>query len=289
MFGKIIAALLFSLCLSTPSFADDYIVVVFDTSGSMSKVMDQAKETRIKAAQNALISVLTKVPASTNVGIVTFTGWAYDLQPVNRDKLQIAIQNTRPDGGTPLYKFIKKGADRLLEERKKQVGVGSYKLLVVTDGEADDSELNRDSTSRYGILNDVISRGIIVDAIGLEMGNGHSLRTKINGTYMAGNDPDSIQKSLSKLVSEVGFDSKDGVNQEAFDVINQMPESFTKASITGLTEFSNQPIGELNIEKTTKEKEENSNSNIKQIVVFLSAISVLSLYAIVIYVLRSGR
>lgn len=240
------------LCLTGARVvADDYVVVVFDTSGSMGESMRSAGgQTRMKVAQDALVGVLTQVPPTTKVGVVTFEGWIYDLQAVERAKLEGCIRAARPGGGTPLYQFIKTGADRLLVEREKNLNVGSYKLLVVTDGEAQDNNLNADGKFRNGefkpgYLRDVVSRGIIVDAIGLEMSGGHSLATHINGTYMAGNDPASIQKSLQRSVAEVGFGGKDGVGQEAFDTINQMPEGFAKASIKGLTDFQNHPIGEL--------------------------------------------
>jgi Mg-chelatase subunit ChlD len=103
-------------CLTSPSFADDNIVVVFDTSGSMAENMRTVKQSRMKTAQDALVSVLTQVPPTTKVGIITFNGWIYDLQPVDRAKLEEAIRGTSPSGGTPLYGFIKKGNFLALSE-----------------------------------------------------------------------------------------------------------------------------------------------------------------------------
>jgi hypothetical protein len=122
--------------------------------------------------------------------------------------------------------------------------------VVVTDGEAQDDSLNQDGKFkngelRLGYLRDTISRGINVDAMGLDMKGDHALATQINGSYMRGDDPAAVQNSLKKSVAEVGFDGKDGVSQEAFNTINEMPENFARASLSGLTEFLNQPIGEL--------------------------------------------
>ena len=229
--------------------ADDYIVVVFDTSGSMGEYMRTARQTRMTVAQNALVEVLTQVPDTTKVGVVTFNGWIYDLAPVDRGRLEKAIRDATAGGGTPLYQFMKTGADRLLEERAKNVNVGSYKLLVVTDGEASDNNLNNDGSFsdggfRPGVLRDIVSRGITVDAIGLEMGDGHSLKNMINGRYMRGDDPASLKQSLSKAVAEVGFNGNDALSESAFAEVGNLPEVFVKSSIKGLTEYRNHPIGE---------------------------------------------
>lgn len=229
--------------------ADDYIVVVFDTSGSMGEYMRTARQSRMTVAQNALVEVLTQVPDTTKVGVVTFNGWIYDLAPVDRGRLEKAIRDASAGGGTPLYQFMKTGADRLLEERAKNVNVGSYKLLVVTDGEASDSKLNEDGSFsdggfRPGVLRDIVSRGITVDAIGLEMGDGHSLKNQINGRYMRGDDPASLKQSLSKAVAEVGFNGNDALSESAFAEVGNLPEVFVKASIKGLTEYRNHPVGE---------------------------------------------
>jgi hypothetical protein len=229
--------------------ADDNIVIVFDTSGSMGEYMRTAKATRMKATQDALVSVLSKVPDTTKVGVLTFNGWIYDLQAVDRAKLEAAIRGTSPGGGTPLYEHIKKGADRLLEERAKQLNVGSYKLIVATDGAADSDHLNQDGkfadgSFKPGCLKDIIGRGITVDAIGLDMRGDHPLKTQINGTYMTGDNPGNIQQSLQKSVAEVGFDGKDGAGQVSFDEIAALPDNFCKDAIRGLTEFRNYPIGD---------------------------------------------
>lgn len=247
---KLLFSLIAILAVAGGVRADDHVVIVFDTSGSMGEYMRSAKATRMKVAQDALVSVLSKVPDTTKVGILTFEGWVYDLQKVDRVKVQEAIRKCRPGGGTPLYEFIKQGGNRLLEERAKQGNVGYYKLLVVTDGEAQDNNINADGnfpdgSFKPGVLKDIISRNITVDAIGLAMRNDHALKTQINGRYMRGDDSESIESSLKKAVAEVGFDGKDGISDEIFKEIGDLPEDFVKASIKGLTDFRNHPLGEL--------------------------------------------
>lgn len=246
---RFIYTLVVALAVSVSARADDFIVVVFDTSGSMGEHMRTAGKSRMTVAQDALCETLTKAPASTKIGVLTFEGWIYDLITVDKPKLEAAIRGTRPGGGTPLYKYMKDGADRLLQERAEQLNVGSYKLLVVTDGQAQDDNLNhdgqwRDNTFKPGYLKDIINRGIVVDAIGLDMGEDHKLKNQINGFYMKGEDPASLKQGLNKAVAEVGFGGKDSGGEEFFAELNQMPETFVKATITGLTDLPNHPIGE---------------------------------------------
>lgn len=244
-------SLLAALALASFAAADDYIVVVFDTSGSMNDYMRSAQKARMDVAKEAMISVFNKVPPTTKVGVLTFNGWAYELGPVVQPHLIKAFHECTAEGGTPLYKYIKIGADRLLEERAKNLNVGFYKLIVVTDGEAQDGNLNKPSTyadgsPKPGYLQDIINRGIVVDAIGLDMRSDHSLKTAINGSYMRGDDPKSVTSSLKKAVAEVGFGGKDSTSAaEVFEAMQQYPDNFVKASIRGLTSFQNQPIGEL--------------------------------------------
>lgn len=235
--------------MALPVIADDNIVIVFDTSNSMGTKMSKGKGTRMEVAKEALNSVLQEVPETTKIGLLTFGGWAFDLQTVDKEALKKAIFGMGFTGGTPLYRYTKAGADRLLQERAKNGNVGSYKLLVVTDGAADQDDaplLNDGSfangTLRLGVLKDIISRGITVDAIGLELSNGHALEKLINGTYMKGDDAESIKKSLQKSVAEVGFDGKD--NLSSFDVVSELPEDFVQSCLKGLTEFKNHPIGQ---------------------------------------------
>lgn len=242
-------AFLFLFLISGVS-ADDNIVIVFDTSGSMSDSMRGANgKSRMKVAQDALVNVLSKVPNSTKVGVLTFENWIYDIQPVDRSKLESAIRSTSPSGGTPLYQYISDGATRLLKERENQGNIGSYKLLVVTDGAAGDDGLNMQSTfgdgsTKPGVLQDIMNRGIVIDAIGLDMSNDHALSTQINGVYMKGNDPNSLSKAIAKSVAEVGFGGTQDASEEAFREISELPNDFVLASLKGLTTFANQPIGQ---------------------------------------------
>jgi len=238
------------LLMSGTVYADDYIIIVVDTSGSMGEYMRSARATRMEVAQTSLKEVLGKVPTSTKVAILSFEGWVFNKEFRTVDKAQLiaAIDGMRPGGGTPLYEYMRAGATELLNTRANAGNTGTYKLLVVTDGEAGDSGLNElsqfsDGAPKLGVLNDIVSRGVIVDAIGLDMKGNHSLATQINGHYMRGDDPESLVKAVQKSIhAEVNFN--DGVGEDIFNEVSQLPDTFANSIITALTTYQNYPIGE---------------------------------------------
>lgn len=242
------------LALAVTAVADDYIVILLDTSGSTGDYMRTARMSRLDVAKKSLTDVLSKIPDTTKVGLLTFRGWVRDLQPINRNELTSQIQSMQPGGDTPLFQYMMAAADRLLKEREKQGNVGSYKLLVITDGEANgpngrDPLLNKDGTFpngafKPGVLKDIISRNITVDVIGLAMQEDHSLKTQINGSYMRGDDPASMTQAVNKAVAEVGFGATKDASDEAFAEIKDLPEPFILGVLKGITTFANHPIGE---------------------------------------------
>jgi len=248
MRSLILAALVVLTTSVAQAQQTDSIVIVLDTSGSMGDSMSGGK-TRMQVAQDSLITVLKNTPPTTKVGILTFEGWIYDLQKVNQQQLEAAIRSTRPGGGTPLYEYLRAGATRLLEERQSQNNTGYYKLIVVTDGQAGDDSLNRESrfsdgSTKPGVLTDIISRNLIVDVIALDMGEDHDLMRLNNGADMKGNDPASLTSSIRKAVAEVGFGNQKDTSESAFKELDGLPDDFCLAAIKGLTTFRNHPIGE---------------------------------------------
>ena len=252
---RYLLATLLALFMASQSMADDFIVIVYDSSGSMDGRMSASTDgsKRMDVGKKALIEVLSKVPSSTKVGILTFDGWVYELGKTDRQKLTSAIQSIRSGGGTPLYEFVRAGATRLLEERERQNNIGTYKLVIVTDGEAGDDHLNRenkrrDGSTQIGVMDDIALRNLAVDAIGLDMGRDHPIKSIIAskglGSYMSGDDPTSLTTSLSQAVAEVSFGDDDSAGSEAFAVLQDLPDEFFVISIKGLSTFQNHPIGE---------------------------------------------
>jgi len=237
-----LALALASSSLHSAQFHDN-VVIVLDASGSMRQNLKGTQIQKIDAAKSALKEVLKTVPPSTHVGLLVFSAknlkdpWAYPLGPRDEEAFMRAVDLPKPDSGTPLGKFIKKGADRLLEEREKQFGYGSYRLLIVTDGEAQDRNLVNQFTP------EIIARGITVDVIGVDMSSRHTLATQVH-SYRAANDPAALQRAIAEVFAEVSSQNSDTTTEEIFDLIAPIPTETASAIIQTLATTGNNPIGE---------------------------------------------
>ena len=221
----------------------DNVVIVLDGSGSMEEPIGAGGMTKMIAAQQALHTVLSQLPPTTQVGLLVFSrsikqDWPYPLGPQDADQLATAIDSIRPGGGTPLGEYIKKGADRLLQQRAKQFGYGSYRLLIVTDGESQDSKL----VDRYAA--EVMARGITIDVIGVKMTQDHTLATKVH-SYRRADDPASLTQAIADVMAEVsGTGAGDTAGEDAFEVLAPLPPEIARTMVQALAVSGNSPIGE---------------------------------------------
>jgi hypothetical protein len=135
-----------------------------------------------------------------------------------------------------LGSYLRTGANRLLEQRAEQLGYGTYRLLVVTDGEASDPDL----VSRY--LPQVLATGIVIDVIGVDMRSAHSLATRVH-SYRSAKDPASLQRALAEVFAEVGGD--DGDASAGFDELAALPFETADAVIGSLSSTSNEAIPQV--------------------------------------------
>jgi len=133
--------------------------------------------------------------------------------------------------------YIKKGADRLLQQREEQFGYGSYRLLVVTDGEASDPTV----MERH--VPEVLARGIIVDVIGVNMKTDHTLATKVH-TYRRADDPAALKTAIAEVFAEVSDSGSNATDEEAFELIAALPDETSGAMLQALATSGNHPIGE---------------------------------------------
>ena len=228
------------LLISQQASAEDSVVVVLDASGSMDDRMtttDGKTVTRMEAAKTVLTTTLLNQPEGTNVGIVVFPrqDWVYKLGPVEPTQLRAAIAGIRPNGGTPLGQYMKVGVDALLEARKKNP-YGTHRLLIVTDGEANDS---------YDVaenIDKILVRGIVVNTIGVDMAKDHQLAVKSH-SYANAADPQALLQSVrTALSAEITVNDPDA--QEMFEAIALLPDDSVGTLLTSLTKVQNQPLGE---------------------------------------------
>lgn len=243
---RVVVALALLAALTCPGWAQQYhnkVVIVLDASGSMASPMSSTGTIKMAAAKEALKQMLTKVPETTHIGLLVFGArnikdpWLYPLGPRDDQALRAAIDLPAPRGKTPLGEFIKKGADRLLREREKQFGYASYRLLVVTDGEATDGAL----MERY--VPQVLARGITVDVIGVDMKQQHTLATKVH-SYRRADDPKALAQALAEVLAEVSTDDTDAAGEQAFELLAPIPLEMGAAMLEALSHANNTPIGQ---------------------------------------------
>src|SRR5438105_4010457 len=108
MLRYLIVCLLF---VSSAFGADNNIVILFDTSTSMTQEMPGTHNKKIEVAKEGLHAALADLSKSSNVGVLTFSGWTYDFGPINEQKLNACITKTTAYGGTPLWQYMKVAAD----------------------------------------------------------------------------------------------------------------------------------------------------------------------------------
>lgn len=228
---------------ATSAVYHDNVVMVVDGSGSMNDSWSGTDNRKMDIAKVAMKTVLATVDENTQIGIVVFNGgrttWVYPLGPKNDAALLLAIDNIECGGGTPLGTNIKTGADALMEQRQKQFGYGSYRLLIVTDGQASGWG-EEDKMKEYTPL--VIARGINVDVIGVDMGGEHALAKIVGDNYRAADNPESLTKAIKEVFAEV--DRKDaGDSAKDFELLEGLDPALAKEMIGALAKPHNHPIG----------------------------------------------
>ena len=220
----------------------DNIVVVLDASGSMAAPMTGSTDPRMDVAKSALLEVVEQLSAETNLGLLVFGGtgrggnWVYPLSPVEPNAFARGLAGVAPAGGTPLGQFIMLGANRLLEQRESQNGYGTYRLIVVTDGEAGDPEL----VERY--TPQALARGITVEVIGVDMMADHSLARQVHA-YRRADDPASLTRALVSSIAEVSFSQDDTTSDDGFELIAALPDGVAAVALGALRQSGNEPLG----------------------------------------------
>ena len=173
----------------------DQVVIVLDASGSMKQNMPGSPGAdQMDAAKEALIDVLSNIPQTTHVGLLVFSAsnlqddWAYPLGP--RDDNRFACHPIDRSAGAPHWENTSRSGPIDFWKRATAFGYGTFRLLVVTDGEASDADLVDTYTP------DVLARGIRVDVIGVAMDQDHTLATMVH-TYRRANDAATLKQAIA--------------------------------------------------------------------------------------------
>lgn len=239
----------------------------------------------MEAAKAALQEVLAKVPDHTQIGLLVFSGtnirneWGYPLGAKDTQKLIAAIHLPQPGGGTPLGKYLRIGANRLLEQREKQYNYGTYRLLVVTDGEASDASKVKHYTP------EILNRQIRIDVIGVDMKTDHMLANVVD-SYRKADNPGELVAAVSQILAETGDTGTDVGGEDVFEYIAPLSYEIATDLIQKLTKppsntaiavikheqaTPSQPTTPRPFTKTTPQQRDEKNSNTTWLVIVLVA------------------
>ena len=254
VFGLLAIGFWFAPLIRAEVQVTDNVIVVVDASGSMGTPMGGTD--RMSVAREALKQVLGQVPESTHIGVLVFPrgDWVYPLGSRVEQSLNNAIDSIRSGGGTPLGSYMKRGADALLKARKKQFGYGTYRLLVVTDGEANDRNLVE------GYTPDIISRGITIDVIGVDMESEHTLATKVH-TYRSADNPDSLRQAITEVFAEVSSADTGQADEDAFELIADLPKQTASEMLKSLSTTGNDPIQDYTVMRRASPNTQSNSSS----------------------------
>lgn len=236
----LLAGFIFVSSTLSPLFAQENVVIVLDDSGSMNDRMSNG-QTRIEAAKKALVKVLKQFGRETKLGILLLNGvysterWIVPLEPLSPADAIRKVEALYASGGTPLGERMREGADALLQLREKQK-YGTYRLLIVTDGEANDARLLN------AFLPDVLSRGLIVDAIGVDMRQDHSLARQVH-SYRRADDDVALDKALQEVFAERVETSRPG-SEDEYALLDSIEAGMVEQILAELAKPNNAPIAE---------------------------------------------
>ncbi|NQU06342.1 MAG: VWA domain-containing protein [Calditrichaeota bacterium] len=178
---------------------------IFDGSGSMGDMPGGSSgvfDDKLEGAKWAVKEFMKKVPNDVNLGLYVFdkqgTREVVALGSGSRNNFLRAVEEVNFGGGTPLYDAITSGTDQLVKQYKQQLGYGEYRLIVVTDGEAEHIPAAANYASKFGIP---------IYTIGLFIGADHPLR-EYSISYRAADSFDDLAKALEETVAELpSFDA----------------------------------------------------------------------------------
>ncbi|MEO9803397.1 MAG: vWA domain-containing protein [Reichenbachiella sp.] len=188
---------------------------LFDGSGSMNEVCSGEK--KIKGAQKAVLKFIEKVPNDVNLGLAIFgvenskgVEEVVAIGPDNREVFNQAILDTQPGGGTPLGTATSLAFAKLLDQYKKQLGYGEFRLIIVTDGLASNPDVFEKALGlsfRYPFIS--------IYGIGLCMDGGNILR-RYALSYTDAHNYEELEGALQETIAEL----------PDFDIIDFNPDDY---------------------------------------------------------------
>lgn len=166
--------------------------IVLDDSGSMGGDMEAAKA--------AVLGALDAMQDSDRIAVLALNaGTVLGFSDVGDAKAQLPalLEPIRSDGSTPLTRSITHARDLLAEEAATMRGFGTFRMIVTTDGQADDSDALDAVIERLAAITP-----IQVTTIGIGIRGQHVLRRQDLGSFVDVANVDALQEALQAAVAE---------------------------------------------------------------------------------------
>ena len=183
--------------------ADNWEFVV-DASGSMgSSACGTGGQPRMETAKKGVIAFASRCPrrqAAASGGFrATQARHRRVAQAREREPRRVRPSGVdrRPGGSTPLRSSIQLTTKVLTAQAQRQRGYGTYRLVVVTDGEADQGEDPAAFTKQL-----VSTTAITVHVIGFCVDGRRSLDLKGYTQYASAANPAALEKGLQAILAE---------------------------------------------------------------------------------------
>jgi len=173
-----------------------YTAIVLDASGSMGRDM--------RAARQAVQVAVASMHADDWVAVIALNaGVIAQFAPVKDAQADLVsrLERVSSTGSTPLTQAIQAARAELEQQAAETGGFGTFRILVTTDGAAD---------NREALANEIVDLAqrtpIQITTIGVGIGNRHVMNREDIGTFVPTHDVDDLANALRSAVAEqTGF------------------------------------------------------------------------------------
>lgn len=170
----------------------NFTAIVFDDSSSMSDA--------IRDARTAVIASLDAMQDEDRLTVIALNeGEVIPFMSVNeaRNVLPAALAQVRSEGRTPLTRAVRASREALAAEAAVAGGFGTYRILVTTDGEADNGQ------SLTSEIEDIArTTPIQVATIGVGIQGSHVLRRSDLAAFVAIDNVSQLAEALRETIAE---------------------------------------------------------------------------------------
>lgn len=177
---------------ATPDPGRTFTVLVLDDSGSMGD--------DIEAAKNAVVATLEAMDPADRVAVIGLnSGEVLPFSTVSeaRAALPGLLEAVESDGGTPLTRAIVASRVALEAEAAVAGGFGTYRILVTTDGRADDEQALADAIEDLAR-----TTPIQIATIGVGIRGNHVLRRPDLASFVEIDNVGELEAALRDAIAE---------------------------------------------------------------------------------------